>query len=339
MGRPKKVGPVTLETSGGPISSPVAVDQKMLRIIDGVAFEGKLSPDRWAVSKRDLGGGHVEVSVRQCVDWHEAGWDYAKHRATLLDMYGEEGMARRDAEEAAARREASALRAARRAKTRVRHLVKVQALDTLLTLTYRENFTDEAGAWRHLKAFARRMRSALGAFAYVAVMERQKRGAIHWHLAVHRLPAVMAAKGGVKVKSFNVVRALWRAVVGELGGNVDASRRKAHAQRSGAKIAAYLSKYVTKAFAEGTEGANRYSASMGVKIPAADRREMRAESLRALLANVYPWAFDAPGIVMVSAWVDRFNEAAYFAAELARNGPEVPSYAPNVGTARDSQKH
>ena len=111
------------------------------------------------------------------------------------------------------RREANRKRAARRAKTRVRRLCKVQGLDTLLTLTYRGLVDDLAVCKRHFKEFIRRLRRALGAFSYVAAFERQKRGAWHVHIACHRLPRTMAARNGVKVKSFNVIRAIWRSVI------------------------------------------------------------------------------------------------------------------------------
>ena len=114
---------------------------------------------------------------------------------------------------------------------------------------------------------ARRMRRLLPGFVYVAAFERQKRGAWHVHMAIHRLPTALPY-AGVKVKSFNVVRAVWRAVVGDLGGNIDQQRRKRWSQQSSGKLAAYLSKYMLKAFAEGEDWSNRYSGSQGIELPA-----------------------------------------------------------------------
>lgn len=287
----------------------------MLRIVDGIAYVGQPSPDRWTVRRRELGSGHVELSAQRCIDWREAEWDPLQARQELIDKLGEAEVLRRDEEAARDRAERNRERAARRAKTRVRHLCKVQGLDTLLTLTYRANMQDERQAWAHLKAFARRMRSALGSFAYVAVPERQKRGAIHWHLAVHRLPAKMAAANGVKVKAFNVIRAIWRSVVGDLGGNIDVSRRKRQSRKSPARVAAYISKYVSKAFGDGDgDGANRYSASMGVQVPSAEIREVRAETLAELCGLVYGDAWGG-SLRLVSAWVCPFGDAFYVAAE------------------------
>ena len=42
-------------------------------------------------------------------------------------------------------------------------------------------------------------------------------------------------------------------VAKELGGNVDVARRKSTAKRSPARIASYISKYITKAFEEGAK--------------------------------------------------------------------------------------
>jgi hypothetical protein len=64
---------------------------------------------------------------------------------------------------------------------------------------------------------------------------------------------------GVLVRSYDLLRAIWRAVVGELGGNIDVARSKA-ARRSSARIAAYLSKYIGKGL-DAVEGGDSYSAS------------------------------------------------------------------------------
>jgi len=158
------------------------------------------------------------------------------------------------------------------------------------------------------------MRRALGSFAYVAVAERQQRGAIHWHLAVHRLPVVMGASNGVKVKAFNVIRAIWRSVVGDAGGNIDVARRRRSARKSSARIASYISKYVSKAFEDAAKGANRYSGSTGVVLPRPDRFEVRAETLADLLGQVYADAWGG-SLSLVSAWLCPYGDAAYFAAE------------------------
>ena len=71
-----------------------------------------------------------------------------------------------------------------RSRTAIRRAVMAMQGDHLLTLTYRRNETDLRRAWRDCTRFVRAMRDELGKFDYVAVAERQKRGAWHFHLAV-----------------------------------------------------------------------------------------------------------------------------------------------------------
>lgn len=292
-----------------------------------MVFKGESSPNRWQVTKRTLGGGHVELSIRRAVDWVQWGTDGTDDwRAYYADKYGADKLAKLEAEQAAEREAKNRERAARRAKTRVRHLCKVQGLETLLTLTYRENMQDPARAWKDLKEFVRRIRRTLPGFAFVAVPERQARGAIHWHLAVHRLPAVLGARNGVKVKSFNVVRAIWASVVGKVGdqsgGNVDVSRRRRSAQKSAAKVAAYISKYVSKGFGDDAlTGAHRYSSSQGIVVPRPERRELLAESLAEVCGLVYGDAWGGE-LRLCGCWVCPFGDGAYFAAEaMAESAP------------------
>ena len=157
-------------------------------------------------------------------------------------------------DKAAANRE----RSARRARTAVRRLCKVKSLDTMLTMTYRANVTDREVIRRHLDMAIKRIRRVIPGFQYVAVLERQKRGAWHAHLAVERVQSHYLHQG-VLVRSYDLLRAIWRAVVGELGGNIDVARSKV-ARRSSARVAAYLSKYIGKGL-DAVEGGDSYSAS------------------------------------------------------------------------------
>ena len=59
----------------------------------------------------------------------------------------------------------------------------------LVTLTYRDNFTDLSGAYRHYSSFIQSLRSKYGkAFKYICVPEFQKRGAVHFHALFWGLP-------------------------------------------------------------------------------------------------------------------------------------------------------
>jgi hypothetical protein len=228
--------------------------------------------------RRPLGNGHFEYRVAPLKTWEHVGElsDIAyEHRLECMEATKEE------------RKQANLERAANRARTRVRHLCKAAGIDTLLTLTYAENMTDWVTLKRHMKEFNRRMAKLIPGWFYVAAFERQKRGAWHAHMAVHRLPSELEARNGVKVKSFNVIRAVWRSVTGEMGGNIDVQARKRNSKRAPSKIAAYLSKYMTKAFAEGEPWSNRFSSSKGLTIPKPERMRFTGYSLLDMARAVF----------------------------------------------------
>jgi hypothetical protein len=130
----------------------------------------------------------------------------------------------------------------------------------MLTLTYRENMLDRERMSRDFDVFLKRVRRVIPGFEYVCAFERQKRGAWHAHIAVQRvLPHYV--QRGVMVRSYDLLRSMWREVVGIDNGNVDVSRNK-RVSRSSARLASYLSKYIGKSFGESiVKGMNSYSAS------------------------------------------------------------------------------
>jgi len=167
-------------------------------------------------------------------------------------------------------------RAVRRAKKEVRLKCKAMGVNSLWTLTYRANVVDRERALAHLDAFRRRVVAVLGDWKYIAVAEKQERGAYHWHLATHALP-VRIVQGGVKVKSWDVMRAIWRSVTGDLGGNFDEAKRSSrwskHAKpiRGAANIASYIAGYVAKDMIDSPAGRKRFSSSKGVDLPKPNR--------------------------------------------------------------------
>lgn len=279
----------------------------MLRIVNGMVFEGKPSENRWIVTLADLGNGHREAVIQRAIDWTEDG-PLDPDSITAQVLRGE-----REDPQAQEKAEANRKRAARRAKTRVRRLCKAQGCDTLLTLTYRANQTDLALAKYHFQLFSKRIARALGGWVYVAAFEPQKRGAWHIHVATHALPRELKARNGVKVKSYNVVRAMWRDVVGDLGGNIDQARRKRASRKSPARVATYLSKYILKAFEAGEDFSKRYLSSR-CDIPDRVRMEFVANSLADLIEQCVLEVTQA-GCVLCSAWVSRFGDTVYLAGE------------------------
>ena len=282
----------------------------MRQIIGREVFEGKPIDGEYSLTVHNLGNGHREAIVRQAIGWEHVHTFTQDEVDYFREKYGsEDGTDQADQE---AKRLANLKRSARRAKTRVRRLVKSMGCDSLLTLTYWENVTDLERAKRDLKEFVRRMKRVIPGFAYVAAFERQKRGSWHVHLAIHRLPQKLAASNGVKVKSWNVVRAVWRSVVGAARGTINEARRKAYSRWSCAKLAGYLSKYMTKAFEDGDAWSNRFSASQH-SIPEPVRAVFRGSSLGELVALAY--AFAADGACDCTTWLSEFGDTFYLASE------------------------
>jgi len=276
----------------------------MERIIGPDMFEGKPIEGEFILTVHELGNGHREAIVRQAIGW--------EHKGTMTPFAYQQYLETREkyAEE---RAEANARRSARRAKTRVRRIVKSMGCDALLTLTYRANQTDLDLCKRHLKEFVRRIRRVIPGFGYVAAFEQQERGAWHVHMAIHRLPVALPWGSAVKVKSYNVVRAIWRSVAGEAEGTINQAMRKRNSTRSPAKLASYLSKYMVKAFEEGDAWANRFSASSH-SIPEAVRAVFKGSSLAELVALAYAFAADGRAIVATS-WLSQFGDLFFISTE------------------------
>lgn len=221
------------------------------------------------VTVHDLGEGQREVLITRGDRFHETS-PFAGQR------WGDKTDEEREAD--------NIDRAARRAKSEVRRRCKAMGLDTMFTLTYRANQQDEALCKLHMNLFVKRLHKLIPGFRYVAAFERQERGAWHVHMAVHRVQSYFM-KDGVRVKSFDLLRAIWRSVVGELGGNVDVSKRKKSARKTVAQLAAYLSKYMTKAYAEGEEHSKRWTSSR-MKLSEPMRRLVRHKNLKEIIADL-----------------------------------------------------
>jgi hypothetical protein len=127
-------------------------------------------------------------------------------------------------------------RSVRRARKLLRQRLLASGATYLLTLTYQANVTDLGKANDDLTVFLRRVKRRIPGYVYVAVAERQKRGAWHWHLAVN----------GWQDHAF--LRNTWRSVVGE--GNIDIKAPRAPKGHPRLGLVKYLCKYLSKSFAE-----------------------------------------------------------------------------------------
>lgn len=296
----------------------------MRRIVNGILFEGKLSDTHLEVCVWE-GNGHREVSARPAVDWIEAEEPprIGPPGMYLLDAHEREleaAQLERDAEE---RREAARLRNARRAKTQCRRFIKMMGFDELLTLTYRENVTDEARVKEDARRFFRRMAELIPDFGYCAGYEPQTRGSWHVHAAVYGLPKEVAVKKRgpdgewrvVKLPGWRVGTAVWRSIVGKdnglcfVGGKGD--RAKA-ARRSLAKMAGYVSKYITKHYELVPDGQQRWTHSRGAQVPKSTPLRLRM-TLREFIAFAMSRLQDADQIV--DSRLGKFRDSYYLCTE------------------------
>jgi len=168
--------------------------------------------------------------------------------------------------EIAAEKAANHRRAVRKAVQTTRFLCEQMKADRLLTLTYRENVEDREQVKVDFKQFLKYLRHGLDGkgglkdWRYVAVLERQERGAYHVHIAVQ----------GFQPISF--IRQCWYKALGssiyakgaDTPGQVDvtsprfdhgSSRKREWATH---RLASYIVKYMSKTFDESTTEKNRY---------------------------------------------------------------------------------
>lgn len=254
---------------------------------------------------RDFGNGHREACVMAVHPRLQDTLD----RAIQRDLGARAARGEGD-------REASIDAACRRAKQKVRLKCKAMGVNSLWTLTYRENVTDRTLVLKHLTQFVRRTRAVLGEFTFLYVLEKQDRGAWHIHMATHQLPARIVS-GGHKVKSWDVMRAIWRRITGELGGNFDESKaRKRWGSKderiSAGKVARYIAGYVAKDMRESELNRRRYSSSEGIELPEVYRATWRNE---VRLAELIELAYAAVGSRIVGSWFDAERQVFFIESD------------------------
>lgn len=288
----------------------------MKKIITGfgapVQLEGTYNPTSWVVRVFEV-NGHREISARNTIDWEEVPYK------PVLDQFPDQPSLQQlqDAED---RRQNNLRKSAQRAQTACRRIIKSEGFNELLTLTYRENQEDRALCKKHFSIWQKRMKRALGSFRFCASFEKQERGAMHVHIATHKLPQHADYKG-VKVKAWQLGTKIWRDIVGADNGLcfVGGHSRFGGQRRnlSLAKMAAYVSKYIMKDYKDAPEESNRYSRSNGVDLP--KPRSMHFHGLT--MAQIIDLAFEcAEGDVIVNHRADPGNGSYWLCTEP---GPKV----------------
>lgn len=289
----------------------------MQRIVDGIAYEGKYVDSAFDVVVWEA-NGHREISAQRVVEWTEIG--PAPDWSHLLDDAEREAAKERDKAE---RRERNLLTNARRAKSRCRRLIKVMGLDSMLTNTYRERMTDERRIKADMARFHRRMAELVPGYSYVTGYEPQGSGSWHAHSAVYRLPKFITMKARkpdgtwreVKLESWRAVTVVWRSIVGRdnglcfVGGKGPRGKK---ACTSLAKLAGYISKYITKHYELVPDGKQRYTHSQAGEIPKPQRQRFCGLSLADLIGRVF-WVDDGERIV--DHRIGKFKDSYYLCTE------------------------
>lgn len=290
----------------------------MERIVNGIVFEGKPLPGSWDV-RTWTRNGVVERSARQAIQWTELRVDPDGLTAHGYDACGNIFFPREDTpEEVEEKRLRSLKKAAQRAKTMCRRVIITEGFDELLTLTYRENQEDRALCKKHFSIWQKRMKRALGGFRFCASFEKQERGAMHVHIATHRLPKNANYKGA-QVKAWQVGTRIWRDIVGAdnglcfVGGKpkFGVPRR---AKMSLAKMAQYVSKYIMKDFEDAPSESNRYSRSNGTEVGKPEHLRLHDCSVKDLIELVFELG---EGDVLVDLRLNRWHDGLWMCTEAS----------------------
>ena len=171
-----------------------------------------------------------------------------------MDFGGEDPLPKRDSENEMGKRSDNARRASLAFRRIVASNLDGSSLPLLVTLTYADNFTDLASAYKHLTAYIQALRHRFGkAFSYVLVPEFQKRGAVHFHALVWGLPEELF----LHERETRTLSGIWGK------GHIYLKQTDGHE-----KLAFYLTKYFTKAFLDPRlRNQKSYVASRNIKRP------------------------------------------------------------------------
>jgi len=250
---------------------------------------------------REFQNGNVEVMVKTIRPMHEGAIRSAADPLSYANACKELGESSsvydkrhhfKDDDEREFDQNANRRRAVRRTKQQVRWMTKEFQADRLFTLTYRGNMSDKEKLKRDFRKFLDYVRKGWGGlegipdWRYVAVPEKhhgggENDGGYHIHCAV---------KGWQKI---SFLRAAWYKALGGTGKekgeetpgqvNIESPESKrwgkvAKDWKTG-KLAAYLTKYISKTFDESEANAKRFYRSRGLALPKKERFMLAATDL------------------------------------------------------------
>jgi len=216
------------------------------------------------ISKKSIAVELKELYSIFNVSWkffNNGDMEYLIYKNPLIKNYngGRGGMGKEITKE---RKELYKYQARMRAGSRIRELIKENNLRYHWTLTYKENMTDRKTAVNDFNLFMKRLNYRLkwGSLAYVAVMERQKRGAIHFHLALNKR---------IEFETMGNVWGLGFVMVSQFSGELD-------------RVAGYMSKYLKKEMENdlNDEGDKLYFNSKGLARPKKGQGMLTSQELQ-----------------------------------------------------------
>lgn len=267
------------------------------------------------IKKYITGGCEVLMRVIKPMAQEKFAEQWSNHFPVSSAPKEEKSLSEIEAEKAANHR-----RAVRKAKQTVRDLANMMQADRLLTLTYRANVQDREKVKADFKSFLRLVRNGwkdnpgLGDWKYVAVLEKQDRGAFHIHCAV---------KGYQPIK---FIRAAWYRALkadadvsgAETPGQVDITSPRMHLGASRKRewathrLASYIVKYMSKTFDESTTEKNRYWRSKDIDPPIINKFWLVSTSLSDALNELWETCKLREGIDLRKHWLSDDDGTYWF---------------------------
>jgi len=220
-------------------------------------------------------------------------------------------------------------RAAKRARQNVRHLVKSLFADHMLTFSYRENVTDRARVAAEWKEFVRLYRKRYPDWSYLAVLEKQERGALHIHVAVQGKQDIrwllrcwliaigqpMEDINGWLVGGLKLGQRSFGAV------NVEPPKKRwggGSKQWKRDKLSGYLTKYIGKEFDEAEKNAKKYWHSKNVVRPVVERFWLKAQTYEQAIIEAHDLIYYT-GATSLSMWGDQDAGVIWITGETERS--------------------
>ena len=157
-------------------------------------------------------------------------------------------------------------------KNKLRDYARNNDFDMFWTLTFDNNKVANVDDYRfdEMNKWLRKMRDTYGKFRYIAIPERHKSGAIHWHMVTGGFNPNLVDSGKKYQRS-----TVFNCVDWEHGfSNVQKVRSKI-------KVANYISKYITKDLVNSPvrKGKKKYWTSQGLSLPSVEYGDKKIKGI------------------------------------------------------------